>query len=66
MFQFYFIFHMEFNKVLKELIKSKCIFITETYDNIDNILYLDPNINYYFFNKLKKLNKLNRLNILIH
>lgn len=47
MFQYYFNQRIKFNTVLNELIKSKCIFITETYQNIDNILYLDPNINYY-------------------
>lgn len=51
MFQFYFNYHMKFNKVLKDLINPKCIFITETYKNIDEILYLEPNFNYYCDNE---------------
>lgn len=47
MFQFYFKYHAKFNMVLKELIKPNCLFVTETYRHIDDILYLDSNINYY-------------------
>ncbi len=59
MLKFYFSYHTKFNTILNELIKNKsinkkCMFITETYDNLDEILYLDPNVNYYCDNDSDK------------
>lgn len=60
MFQFYFIARNKFNIVLNELnnyldeiselYNTECKYIVEDYKNIDDILYLDPNINYYYDN----------------
>lgn len=45
---YYFYNHsIKFKKVLNQLKNNNNYFIKEDYTNIDDLLYLDPNINYY-------------------